>query len=157
MHNGDRWTPWTYAVPTQVWVGTRGGRARHAIHVLIVEDDTAIAEMFQMQLEHDGYRVTLAATAEDGLAAIASAPPDIVLLDLLLPDQSGFELLATVQERLSGYPPVVILSNYGEPEMVSHGLSLGAVEYLVKARVTPAIVSRSIPGWIEQTREGPRN
>ena len=123
----------------------------------MVEDDRAIAEMFQMQLEHDGYRVTLAATAEAGLAAIASAPPDIVLLDLLLPDQSGFELLAAVQEQLSGYPPVVILSNYGEPEMVNHGLSLGAVDYLIKARVTPAIVSRFIPGWIEQTREGPRN
>lgn len=123
----------------------------------MVEDDPAIAEMFKMQLEHDGYRVTLAASAEDGLAAIASAPPDIVLLDILLPQQSGFDVLAAIQEQLSGYPPVVILSNYGEPEMVSQGLSLGAVEYLIKARVTPAIVSRSIPGWIEQTRERPRN
>jgi len=123
----------------------------------MVEDDPAIADMFQMQLEHDGYRVTVAGTAEVGLSAITSAPPDIVLLDLLLPDRSGFELMTTLKHELPSHPPIVILSNFGEPEMISRGLSLGAVDYLVKARVTPSIVSRSIPGWIEKPREGPRN
>jgi DNA-binding response OmpR family regulator len=136
---------------------TQGGRNKRSIHVLMIEDDQASADMFQMQLEHDGYRVTVAGTAEVGLAAIASAPPDIVLLDLLLPDRSGFELMTTLKNGMPSHPPIVILSNFGEPEMISRGLSLGAVDYLVKARVTPSLVSRSIPGWLEHTPEGPRN
>jgi DNA-binding NarL/FixJ family response regulator len=55
---------------------------------------------------------------------------------------------------LPEHPPVVILSNYGEPTMIDRGFSLGALEYLVKSRVTPASVSQSIPGWIEQARRG---
>jgi DNA-binding response OmpR family regulator len=125
---------------------------RPAIHVLMIEDDPAIADMYVMQFEHDGYRVTVASTGEVGFANVSDDAPDIVLLDLLLPDQSGFEVLRSINERLPGHPPVVILSNYGEPSMRDRGRSLGAVEYLVKSRVTPADVSSLIPGWIEQTR-----
>jgi len=50
----------------------------------------------------------------------------------------------------------VILSNYGEPTMIDRGMALGALEYLVKSRVTPASVSQSIPSWIEQARRGRR-
>ncbi len=77
-----------------------------------------------------------------------------MLLDLLLPDRSGFEIMAEIKEQLPSHPPVVILSNYGEPAMMDRGFSLGALEYLVKSRVTPASVSQSIRGWIEQARRG---
>ena len=75
-----------------------------------------------------------------------------MLLDLLLPDRSGFEVLVTLNERFPNHPPVVILSNYGEPSMIDRGRALGAIEYLVKSRVTPADISEQIPGWIEQGR-----
>jgi DNA-binding NarL/FixJ family response regulator len=77
-----------------------------------------------------------------------------VLLDLLLPDRSGFEVLASLNELLPNHPPVVILSNYGEPSMIDRGRSLGAVEYLVKSRVTPADISRQIPSWAGLGRGG---
>ena len=125
---------------------------RTGVHVLLIEDDPAIADMYRMQLEHDGYRVSIASTGEVGFARMSGDGPDIVLLDLLLPDRSGFEVLRQINERLPGHPPVVILSNYGEPSMLDRGRSLGAVEYLVKSRVTPADVSGLIPGWIEQSR-----
>lgn len=123
-------------------------------HVLMIEDDPSIAEMYRVQLEHDGYRVTIATTAELGFATVAENPPDIVLLDLLLPDRSGFEVLTSLNERFPNHPPVVILSNYGEPSMMDRGRSLGAVEYLVKSRVTPADISGQIPTWIELGRRG---
>jgi CheY-like chemotaxis protein len=126
------------------------------IQVLMIEDDPAIAEMYRVQLEHDGYRVTIANTAEIGLSTMSERAPDIVLLDLLLPDRSGFEMLATLNEKLPNHPPVVILSNYGEPSMIDRGRSLGAVEYLVKSRVTPLDISGQIPGWIEQGRRSGR-
>ena len=127
------------------------------VHVLMVEDDASIAEMYRVQLEHDGHRVTVATTGELAFATLVGGNPDLVLLDLLLPDRSGFEVLATINERFPSHPPVVILSNYGEPSMIDRGRSLGAVEYLVKSRVTPAEISEQIPVWVEQGRRpGPR-
>lgn len=128
--------------------------SKRQLHVLMIEDDVAIAEMYRVQLEHDGYRVTLATTGDIGFSAMASAAPDIVLLDLLLPDKSGFDVMAGIVERFPNHPPVVILSNYGEPTMMDKGRSLGAVEYLVKSRVTPGMISEAIPGWIEQAGRG---
>jgi DNA-binding response OmpR family regulator len=110
--------------------------------------------MYRVQLEYDGFRVTVAPTGEVGYRSMAASRPDIVLLDLLLPDRSGLEIMAELNERLPSHPPVVILSNYGEPTMIDKGISLGALEYLVKSRVTPASVSQSIRGWIEQARQG---
>jgi CheY-like chemotaxis protein len=124
------------------------------IHVLIVEDDASIGDMYRVQLEHDGYRVTVATTGEVAFNTLTVTEPDLVLLDLLLPDRSGFEVLATLNERLPNHPPVVILSNYGEPSMIDRGRSLGAIEYLVKSRVTPADISEHIPMWVEQGRRG---
>lgn len=129
-------------------------REGSAPHVLMIEDDSAIGEMYRLQLEHDGYAVTIATTAEVGFASLSGNPPDIVLLDLLLPDRSGFEALAYLNERFPNHPPVVILSNYGEPSMIDRGRALGAIEYLVKSRVTPGEVSGQIPGWIERGRRG---
>ncbi len=123
-------------------------------HVLMIEDDPSIADMYRVQLEHDGYRVTIATTAELGFTTMTANPPDIVLLDLLLPDRSGFEVLASLNERFPSHPPVVILSNYGEPAMIDRGRLLGAVEYLVKSRVTPADISGQIPTWIALGRRG---
>ncbi len=129
-------------------------RENRAVHVLMIEDDHSIADMYRLQLEHDGFKVTVATTAEVGFKTLIADAPDIVLLDLLLPDQSGFDVLATLKERFREPPPVVILSNYGEPSMIDRGLSLGAIEYLVKSRVTPADVSGQIPAWVERGRRG---
>ena len=135
-------------------------RRQRPVHILLVEDDPAIAEMYRIQLEYDGHRVTIATTGAIGYTAMVTARPDIVLLDLLLPDRSGLEIMADIKDGFPNHPPVVILSNYGEPSMIDKGFSLGALEYLVKSRVTPASVSQSIRGWIEQARQGrsePRN
>ncbi|HYM97253.1 MAG TPA: response regulator [Candidatus Sulfotelmatobacter sp.] len=123
------------------------------IRVLLVEDDTTIAEMYRVQLDFDGFSVTVVSTGEAALAAMAASRPDIVLLDLLLPDRSGLEVMVEINKKFPEHPPVVILSNYGEPTMIERGLSLGAIEYLVKSRVTPDSVSRSIPGWIENDQD----
>lgn len=126
------------------------------IHILMVEDDPSIAEMYRFQFEHDGYKVTVATTGDVAFSTLSGSEPDVVLLDLLLPDRSGFEVLSTLNERFPNHPPVVILSNYGEPSMIDRGRSLGAVEYLVKSRVTPAEISDQIPAWVELSRRGGR-
>jgi CheY-like chemotaxis protein len=158
----DRTTPFTELVsqrPSSL-ADDRDPRGQQPVHVLLIEDDGAISEMYRVQLEYDGYRVSIATTGKGGFDAMGAARPDIVLLDLLLPDRSGLEIMADIKERFPNHPPVVILSNYGEPTMIERGISLGAMEYLVKSRVTPASVSEAIPGWIDQARRGqsgPRN
>jgi len=149
---GSLWAYLPFGPPVARWRLEAGKGA--PISVLMIEDDPSIAEMYRVQLEHDGYQVSVAATAEVALNALSEEAPDIVLLDLLLPDRSGFEMLASLNERFPNHPPVVILSNYGEPSMIDRGRSLGAVEYLVKSRVTPSEISAQIPAWIAHGRRG---
>lgn len=149
---GLRWEPGLDRAV--VLSGERTSEGTQPAHVLLIEDDWTIADMYRLQLEYDGYRVTVAANAASGIQVIASGQPDIILLDLLLPDRSGFEVLVEINETFPKHAPIVILSNYGEPSMIEQGMSLGAIEYLVKSRVTPESVSRSIPDWIAQGRSG---
>jgi len=118
---------------------------RERVEVLIVEDDAAIAEMYRMQLEADGYCVEVAGSASAALTSVDRCLPDLVLLNILLPGQDEFAVLEHLRQAVGAAPPVVILSNYSEPAMVDRGLSLGALDYFVKSRVTPDQVSRSIP------------
>lgn len=129
-------------------VGGSRGPARQT-HILIVEDDPAIADMYAMQLRGDGYRVEIAGDAEAALAHIDRHPPDLVLLDILLPGPDGFAVLEGV--RGTHDLPVVILSNYGEADMIERGRRLGAIDYVVKSRMTPRDLSRAIPGWLRSS------
>jgi CheY-like chemotaxis protein len=133
-----------------VMVGSHRPARAEPIRVLLIEDDSTIAEMYRLQLDYDGYQVTVVNTGESAIRSLEASQPDIILLDLLLPDRSGLEVMVDINQAFSNHPPVVILSNYGEPTMIERGLTLGAVEYLVKSRVTPDSVSRAIPGWIDR-------
>jgi CheY-like chemotaxis protein len=146
--------PWERDASREAELGAeRVTKRAEPLHVLLVEDDSTIAEMYRIQLEFDGHRVTIAPTGEAGLQLVASGRPDIVLLDLLLPDRSGLEVMAQLKESHHRVPPIVILSNYGEPAMIERGMALGAVEYLVKSRVTPESVSRSLAAWVQRGRQ----
>lgn len=145
------------AVAVVTPLGSRGSADKKAgvpLDVLVVEDDRSIADMYRVQLEFDGYHVAVVATGQAAIETVTAHRPDIILLDLLLPDRGGLEVMVELREKLAEPPPIVILSNYGEPAMIERGLALGAVEYLVKSRVTPDAVSRAIPGWVERGRTG---
>jgi CheY-like chemotaxis protein len=93
----------------------------------------------------------MAKDGEEGLELASKERPDIIFLDIRLPKMDGFAVL----ERLRGneqtrHIPVVILSNYGERELVERGLKLGALEYLIKSQTTPANLSRGVEGWLKE-------
>jgi two-component system, OmpR family, alkaline phosphatase synthesis response regulator PhoP len=111
------------------------------VKVLVVEDDADIAEMYRVRLTADGYDVVVASDGEEGVSLAKTEAPDFIYLDLRLPKLDGFEVL----ERLRAMPttaqiPVIILSNYGDPELRERGLRLGALEFLVKADVSPNLL-----------------
>jgi CheY-like chemotaxis protein len=118
------------------------------LSVVFIEDDPAIAQMYRFKLEHDGYAVTVAADGVAGLEAVRRVLPDLVFLDIRLPKMDGFAVLEQLRaDPLTGDIPVVILSNYSEKEMIDRGMSLGALEYVIKSEVTPAKVSDRVPTW----------
>jgi DNA-binding response OmpR family regulator len=118
------------------------------ITVLLIEDDEATAEMYRLRLSNDGYTVLHASDGESGVAQAISEQPDLIYLDVRLPKLDGFQVL----QRLRAHPhtqaiPVVILTNYGEPELRERGLELGALEFLVKADTTPGFLSETVEQW----------
>ena len=119
------------------------------VRVLFVEDDPAVAQMYRLKLELDGYAVDVAA---DGLTAVAMAranPPDIIFLDIRLPKLDGMGVLEQLRDDdRTRHVPVVILSNYSEQELVDRGLNMGALEYLIKSQTTPAHVAGGVAAWL---------
>jgi CheY-like chemotaxis protein len=122
-----------------------------AVDVLLIEDDEHFLEMYRLRFEVDGYRVHAALDGERGLAMAAELQPDIIFLDIRLPKVDGLEVLHRLRtEPQTAHIPVVILSNYGEQELVDRGLKLGALEFLIKAHTSPGQVSGGIEDWLKE-------
>lgn len=125
--------------------------ADEEVRVLFIEDDAAVAEMYRLKLELDGYTVTIAPDGEQGLKLAKEGPPDILFLDIRLPKMDGFSVLESLRaDEALRHIPVIILSNYGEAELVERGLKLGALDYLIKAETTPSTLSRGVGKWIKE-------
>jgi excisionase family DNA binding protein len=106
-----------------------GGRRR----ILIVDDDDRLREFVRVNLEMEGYSVVEAADAEAGLAALDEEPPDLILLDVMMPKVDGWEMLRRVQERHGvGSIPVIMFSGKVEEEDLRTAASRGAQGYIGK-------------------------
>jgi len=118
------------------------------VQVLLIEDDSALAQMYRIKLERDGYTVRVAGEGEEAQRLIDEQLPDLIFLDIRLPKMDGLVFLEHLRsvERTRNIP-VVIVSNYSEQELVSRGLQLGALEYLVKSQTTPGRLSEGVPEW----------
>jgi DNA-binding response OmpR family regulator len=106
----------------------RGGRRRDC--VLIIEDERSYRVLLEMNLRRTGYHVVQAGTGAEGLAAAASEGPDLVLLDMRLPDMDGDEVCAAL--RRQGSVPIIMLTARAEQAQKVRGLQLGADDYVTK-------------------------
>ena len=121
------------------------------IDVLLIEDDRETLEMYRTKLELDGYRVHVALDGAEGLERARELLPDIIFLDVRLPKKDGFEVLQELRRHgPTAETPVIILSNFGEKELVERGLKLGAMEFLVKAQMSPLSLSEGINEWLKE-------
>ena len=121
------------------------------VNVLFIEDDPTVAQMYKLKLELDGYQVNMAKDGEEGLRLAQELKPDIIFLDIRLPQLDGLGVLEALRkDPRTRAVPVVILSNYSERELVERGLKLGALEYLIKSQTTPANLSRGVEGWLKE-------
>jgi two-component system response regulator RegX3 len=108
--------------------------------ILIVEDEDSIAEPLATALEREGYSTSIAGTAEAALEAVRTESPDLVLLDVMLPDGDGREILKEI--RASSKTPVIMVSARGEETDLVVGLELGADDYVTKPFGSAELVAR---------------
>lgn len=109
--------------------------------ILLVEDDTFLAGMYVTKLELEGFRVVLASDGEQAVVLAKKEIPQLMLLDIVLPKKSGFDVLREVQaDPTTKGVPVILLTNLGQKEDVKKGLQLGATDYLIKAHFMPSEV-----------------
>ena len=107
------------------------------LKVVLVEDDKFLQKILMTKFIKEGFDVRAASDAEEGLQLILTDQPNIVLLDLILPKMSGFDLLTELKANSkTKNVPVVILSNLGQEEDIQRAKGLGAIDFLVKADIS---------------------
>lgn len=107
--------------------------------ILLVEDDPFISELYQRKLGENGFKVKMAKDGEMAIFELKHFKPDLILLDIMLPKKSGWEVLKELKEikKESGFK-IVMLSNLGERDKIEQALEMGADDYLIKASLTPS-------------------
>lgn len=108
--------------------------------ILIIDDEPQIRKLLQITLESNDYQVNEAASGKEGLIKAANHPPDVILLDIGLPDKSGHEILTELREWYQ--KPVLILSAKNNEEDIVSALDHGANDYLVKPFRTGELLAR---------------
>lgn len=115
------------------------------VKVAIVEDDIAISQMYRLKFETEGFEVQTADNGRLGLELVEAFHPDIILLDLMMPEMSGDEMLAELRKKPWGKEvKVIILTNLGEEEAPKVLKELNVHSFIVKAEMTPRQVAERV-------------
>jgi DNA-binding response OmpR family regulator len=113
--------------------------------IAIIEDDQAISQMYRFKFEAENYQVETAENGKLGLQLVESFKPDIILLDLMMPEMSGDQMLAEMRKTAWGKDiKVVILTNRGEQEIPPAVKTLGVEAVILKADMTPRQVAELV-------------
>jgi DNA-binding response OmpR family regulator len=120
--------------------------------IAIIEDDPVISQMYRMKFEADGFDVQLASNGIHGVALVEEYSPDIILMDLQMPEMTGEEALHIIRKNIWGKDiPVIVLTNLGEEEAPKSIRGLGIDSYLVKAELTPRQVVQRVKDALERS------
>ncbi|MDY7077023.1 MAG: response regulator transcription factor [Chloroflexota bacterium] len=98
--------------------------------ILLIEDDEALSRMMRLQLEHAGYQVMACQTGASGLESARESNPDVILLDILLPDMDGWVVCEQLKKITNA--PIIFSTALGSERDVVRGLELGADDYMIK-------------------------
>jgi CheY-like chemotaxis protein len=122
--------------------------------VLMVEDHPDIADLYQFKLQLDGYRVAVASDGAVGLSMARSLMPDLILLDIHVPQLDGLQVLAALREdETTDGLVVVVCSEDDNPQLIKEAHRLGAAAYLVKANLLPSRLSKTVGDILGQRGE----
>jgi DNA-binding response OmpR family regulator len=120
--------------------------------IAIIEDDISIVEMYRTKFETEGYTVETAGDGRTGLALIEDFAPDIVLLDLMMPEVTGFDVLSKLRQQASSHPfKVIVLTNMGDTETATRVFKMAADDFIVKAESTPGQVADRVKALLAKS------
>lgn len=119
--------------------------------IILVDDDQAIAAVFDTVLRKSGYETVVAHTGKEGLDKIKTEKADLVLLDQILPDMNGNEILKLIKaDPQTQNTPVAILSNFGQNELIQEAMNAGAADYILKYQIEPEDLINKLKGILGQ-------
>jgi len=118
--------------------------------ILVVEDYEALQKAFDFALRHEGYEVLATGTCKEAVELAEQHQPDLVVLDMLLPDEGGMEFLRKYDLKKHTKTKVIVFSNLSSPELYKEAQELGASRYLVKSQFTP----KELAGVIAEVLNG---
>jgi two-component system chemotaxis sensor kinase CheA len=126
--------------------GSQAGLTVHAgLNILLVDNDDVLAQMYRLKLVAEGHRVEIASDGSSGLGIALSRPPELLVLDIWLPDIDGLTLLAALREQPRGSDlPVIVLSNFEVDDFIERCRSLGALAFLLKSQTSPGSLAGMI-------------
>ena len=120
--------------------------------ILIVDDNAVTRDILAIQLEAQGHFVSTAVDGHDAISCLNQSPVDLILLDIIMPEMDGFELLSHLKEnpRLQ-HLPVIILSSVEDLESMVRGIELGAEDFILKTG-NPKLLEARISASLEKKR-----
>lgn len=116
--------------------------------ILLVEDEELLSSAFSMILEKDGHIVKVASNGKQALKIIPIFKPDLIFLDLLMPEMGGVDFLKRYQVSEEQRPPIIVLSNLHDQEIIEEVQELGAQDYVVKSQITPREMSKMAASFL---------
>lgn len=119
--------------------------------ILVIDDEPQIRKLLSIVLESNGYKVCSASTGSDGVSLAASRQPDMILLDIGLPDKSGFEVLQDLRQWYS--KPILIISVLNREEDIVYALDSGADDYITKPFRTGELLARTRTSLRRQSKD----
>jgi len=106
--------------------------------VLLIDDDEGLIAVFEAALQKDGFQTVSSSNGQGGIDKARSEKPDLILLDQVLPDISGNEVLKTLKmDSQTQNIPVLVLSNFSQEELIKEAINNGAMDYIFKYQVEP--------------------
>jgi len=114
-------------------------------NILLIEDDPFLIDIYTTKLKEAGFKIEAATDGQEGQRKLTEKKFDLLVLDIVLPQIDGWEILKKIKQDLKlKFLPVIILSNLGQKGEVEKGMKLGATKYLIKAHYTPSEVVAEI-------------
>ncbi len=102
--------------------------------ILLVDDDASMLKVFSRRLEHAGYEVLKAVDGEEALTKVREQPPDLIVLDIMMPKLNGYEVCTRLkQDQTTSHIPIIMFTAKGRPQEHLAGLMLGASAYISKS------------------------
>lgn len=124
--------------------------------ILVIEDDVFLSNAYKVKLKKAGFEASFATDGIEGLNALETSIPDVILLDLVMPKKDGFETLAEIKKNPAySSIPIVVASNLGQKEDLDRATQLGANDYIIKSEMSLDQIVEKIQSWLAKQASAP--